>query len=174
MIQFYSPGYSCQRFCLVSHMSSNGNGVSLSRVNSPNPRSPRIHALDMISMGMYGVDQDEGKECIVIPPRGLLHLPRGCGPHVRTSSHAVITLYFRVALVKYKGNMIGNLGSTRQSAMSSQRGALGGQCAVQARREENQMSDITTIPAGRLHMHPERCPDVIHKSCSDCIFLGHI
>jgi hypothetical protein len=119
----------------------------MSRVNSPNPRSPRIHALNMISMGMYGVDQDEGKECIVIPPRSLLHLPRGCGPHVRTSSRDVITLYFRVALVKYKGNMIGNLRSTRQSAMSSQRGALGGQVKRVRRGDQT-----TNSLRGRRHI----------------------
>jgi hypothetical protein len=38
----------------------------------------------------------------------------------------VITLISRFALLKYKYNITGNLGSTRQFAKSSQRGALGG------------------------------------------------
>jgi hypothetical protein len=67
-------------------------------VDSPNARSPQIHAPDMISVGMYEVNEDERKQCVVIPPsRFLLHFPRGCGPHVRTSSRDVITLISYVA-----------------------------------------------------------------------------
>jgi hypothetical protein len=73
---------------------------------------------------------------MVIPPRGLLHLSRGCGPHVRTSSRDVITLIFCVALVKYKCKMTGNLKSTRQYAISSQRGALSGQVKREGRKNE--------------------------------------